>query len=156
MFSVSHSAALVNRVEVGKRLGGDTAGSVDPNWPKQYFVPCNITLSNKTRGEFLQGSHFLETDQTSLCWGQVTVSVLLFFSSFSINLLYFFIFNPPPFFFLLTFNFFPHPTTGRRASDRLGAYLPDRVNPPQKKSVFVVTMQMNETILTFRLFATSL
>jgi len=27
-----------------KKLGGDTAGTADPNWPKGYSIPYDITL----------------------------------------------------------------------------------------------------------------
>jgi len=29
----------------GKRLGGETRGTADPNWPKEYSVPCDMLLS---------------------------------------------------------------------------------------------------------------
>lgn len=37
-----------NRVGWGKKLGVDTAGTADTNWPKEYSIPYNIKLSNKT------------------------------------------------------------------------------------------------------------
>ena len=35
---------------MGKQLGGDTAGTADPNQPTQHPVPYDVVLSNKTRG----------------------------------------------------------------------------------------------------------
>lgn len=39
---------LVNGLGVGKRLGWHAAGRADPNWPKHYSIPCNITLIQKS------------------------------------------------------------------------------------------------------------
>ena len=33
---------------MGKKFGGGTAGTADPNWPKGYSMPYNIMPSNKT------------------------------------------------------------------------------------------------------------
>jgi len=35
---------------VGRKLGGDTARTGDPNWPKGYSMPHNIDLSNNSWG----------------------------------------------------------------------------------------------------------
>jgi len=36
---------------VHNKLGGDTAGTADPNWPKGYSMPYDVMLSNKKLGE---------------------------------------------------------------------------------------------------------
>jgi len=40
----------VSRLEVGKKLGGDTAGTNDSKWPKGYAVLYDVMLSNKSWG----------------------------------------------------------------------------------------------------------
>jgi len=34
-----------------QKLGGDTAGTADPSRPKEYSIPYDIMLSNKTVGK---------------------------------------------------------------------------------------------------------
>jgi len=52
---------------VGRRLGGDTAGTADPNWPKRYSIPYSIMFSNKLC--VLGGSScYLETGWMQVCW----------------------------------------------------------------------------------------
>lgn len=46
-FSVSHSLCCLQLPGVSKRLGGDMAGTADPNWPQWREWPCNIRLSSK-------------------------------------------------------------------------------------------------------------
>jgi len=38
-----------NRVGMGKRLGGDRDRTADPNRPKGYPIPYDVTLSNKSK-----------------------------------------------------------------------------------------------------------
>lgn len=49
----------------GKRLGGDTARRVDLKWPKRHSMPQSVTLGNKTKGFFSQGSCCLGTGWAS-------------------------------------------------------------------------------------------
>ena len=39
-----------------KKLGGETAGTAHPSGPEGYSMPCDIMLSNKTRGKAGQGA----------------------------------------------------------------------------------------------------
>ena len=39
------------RLGVHKKLGGDTARTADPNWPKGYSMPYGVMLSNINLGE---------------------------------------------------------------------------------------------------------
>jgi len=41
-------SAPSKQIGVGKKLGVDTAGTADANWAKEYSIPYNIKLSNKT------------------------------------------------------------------------------------------------------------
>jgi len=41
------TAPPVNKMGMHKRLGGDTAGTADPNRSKGYSIPYDVTLSNK-------------------------------------------------------------------------------------------------------------
>ena len=34
------------RLEGHNKLGGDTAGTADPNWPKGYSAPCDAPVYN--------------------------------------------------------------------------------------------------------------
>ena len=43
-FSASH-AQPARKLEGHKELGGDTARAADPNWPKGYSIPCDVTSS---------------------------------------------------------------------------------------------------------------
>ena len=45
--SISHAAHPASRLGVGKRLGGLTASTADPNWPK-LAISYDIVLSNKS------------------------------------------------------------------------------------------------------------
>lgn len=47
---ISHSTRPSEVAGVGKMLGGDTAGTADPNGPKGYPIPHNVVLSNKSYG----------------------------------------------------------------------------------------------------------
>lgn len=44
----------LSRMGVVKNLGGDSAGTTDLNWPKEYFIPCVITLRDKSSGKELR------------------------------------------------------------------------------------------------------
>ncbi|KAK4823432.1 hypothetical protein QYF61_002118 [Mycteria americana] len=44
-------SSQVSRLEVHKKLGGDTAGTADPNWPKGYSIPDDVMLSDKSWGK---------------------------------------------------------------------------------------------------------
>ena len=50
-FYFSHAAPPVSQLGVHKKLGGDTAGTADPNRPKGYSRPYDVTISNKTWGK---------------------------------------------------------------------------------------------------------
>ena len=43
-FSASR-AQPARRLEGHKKLGGDTARTADPNWPKGYSIPWDVLLS---------------------------------------------------------------------------------------------------------------
>lgn len=49
-----HSAPKVSRLEVGKKLGEETAGTMDCSCPKGYSRPCNM-FSNKPERRELCG-----------------------------------------------------------------------------------------------------
>ena len=49
-FSASHTAPPVSRMGVHKKLGGDTAGTADPNWPKGYPLPYDVIHSKQSSG----------------------------------------------------------------------------------------------------------
>ncbi|KAK4817679.1 hypothetical protein QYF61_024908 [Mycteria americana] len=53
-----HPVALHGVVvtQVHKKLGGGTARTADPNWPKGYSIPYGIILSIETGGSWLGGS----------------------------------------------------------------------------------------------------
>jgi len=42
---------LVRSLGMCRKLGGDTARTADPNWPKGYSITHSIMLSNKTGGK---------------------------------------------------------------------------------------------------------
>ncbi|XP_054677944.1 DNA-directed RNA polymerases I and III subunit RPAC1 isoform X3 [Grus americana] len=44
-FSASHTALPMRRRGTPKKLGRNTAGTADPNWPKGYSIPYGIMLS---------------------------------------------------------------------------------------------------------------
>lgn len=44
---VPYSVPAVSVLRVGEKLGGNMAGTTDPNSPKVYSVTCNIMLGNK-------------------------------------------------------------------------------------------------------------
>ena len=44
-FSVLALSPTVSRLVVHKKLGGDTAGTADPNGPKGYSIPYDVMLS---------------------------------------------------------------------------------------------------------------
>lgn len=76
---------------VGQKLRGNTARSAETNWPEKYFMPCNTTLSNQTRGRRREVVfHSVATAQRlaghgSSCgrWWEITCTslILLFLSS---------------------------------------------------------------------------
>jgi len=41
----------VGGLGVHKKLGGDTSGTADPNWPKGYPTPYDVILSNNQLGK---------------------------------------------------------------------------------------------------------
>jgi len=49
-FSPVPAPTKTSRLGVGKRLGGDTAGTTDPNCPRGYSIPRDVFLSNKSSG----------------------------------------------------------------------------------------------------------
>ena len=53
-FSASHADL---DCQVHRKLGGDAAQTVDPNWPKGYSTPYNAMLSIEAGGSWLGGSH---------------------------------------------------------------------------------------------------
>jgi len=87
-------ALPASRLGVHKQLGGDTAGTADPNWPKGYPTPYNIVFSNKTGGVEAGSSYHCMGTHCALvswswsialfcitCFSWVLFSSLLFFSS---------------------------------------------------------------------------
>lgn len=46
-FSVSLTALPVRRLEVRKKLGGDTARTADLHWPEAYSLPYDVMWDNK-------------------------------------------------------------------------------------------------------------
>jgi len=54
----SASLLKARRLGVGKRLGGDTAGTADPNGPKGCSTPYDIMLSHKRWGKRGGGGTF--------------------------------------------------------------------------------------------------
>ena len=44
-FSASHTTPPASRLGVHEKLGGDTAGTADPNCPKGYSIPYDVMLS---------------------------------------------------------------------------------------------------------------
>lgn len=65
--SVSHSVLAVSKMEMGKRLGGDTAETAALSWLKAWPIPYAVMLSN-TDGQFGLCS---ETAWASVCLGKV-------------------------------------------------------------------------------------
>lgn len=115
-------------------------------WPKEATetspVPCNAVLSNKTgvREIVFQSSHCSDIGWASVCWWEVvsdglciTWLVLSFFSWFfcSFNVTSCLYHNPQEFSCFCPFDSLPSPPGREGARDRVGAYLPTRVNPPQ-------------------------
>ncbi|KAK4828920.1 hypothetical protein QYF61_001541 [Mycteria americana] len=49
----SHTTGTARRLEVHKKLGGDTARTADPKWPKGYSIPYDVMLNKKTGGSWL-------------------------------------------------------------------------------------------------------
>ena len=86
------------RQEVGKRLGGDTAGTVDHNRPKGSSLPHSITLSNKKLGICLPVARRLAGHQSTCGRWWVTAFAQLFFHLF---------FTCSTVFLLLLFQFSP-------------------------------------------------
>ena len=50
-FCASHTALPASRLGVHKKMGGDTAGTADPNCPKGCSIPYDIMLSSIKLGE---------------------------------------------------------------------------------------------------------
>lgn len=91
---VPYSVPAVSVLRVGEKLGGNMAGTADPNSPKGYSVTCNIILGNKNGGRgrsiltvlvslggfFLgsQGSCYLEEGWTSVSLWEVVSDFLCF------------------------------------------------------------------------------
>jgi len=46
-FSASHNAVPVSRLGVHMELRGDTSGTADIKWPKEYPILYDVILSNK-------------------------------------------------------------------------------------------------------------
>lgn len=46
--SLQHSPQNASKLEVGKKLGEDTARAADPNRPKGYSMPQDVMPSNKS------------------------------------------------------------------------------------------------------------
>jgi len=44
-FSASHITPPASGLGVHKKLGVDTAGTANPNWPKGYSIPYDVMLS---------------------------------------------------------------------------------------------------------------
>lgn len=53
--------------QVHKRLGGSTATTADPKWPKGYSIPQKVTPSIETGSSWWVGAHH--------CWGTSWASV---------------------------------------------------------------------------------
>lgn len=76
----------VSRLGVGKTLGGDTAGTVDSNWPKGYSMAYNVMISNKTdkgRSQVgwwvgFQGGQRSENSWPSVCLWEMVGDFLCF------------------------------------------------------------------------------
>jgi len=43
--SASHTTLSARRLDLHKKLGGDTAGTADPNRPKGFSVPYDVMVS---------------------------------------------------------------------------------------------------------------
>lgn len=122
-FSVSHSTATVNRVGVDKKLGGNITGIADPNWHKAYSMPHNITLSNKSRGDWL-GIGLLVGGE----WLPLHHSVSFSFLHF-IECLYLI----PWLFLISALPILSQSHWGGMSERLVGPYLLTRVSPPQFK-----------------------
>lgn len=51
-FPVFHTALTVSRLGVRKKVGGDTVGTGDQNWPKRCPIPYGVMLNNETGGSW--------------------------------------------------------------------------------------------------------
>jgi len=51
VFSASHTTLPASRLGVHQKLGGDTAGTADPNCPKRFLIPYDALLSNDKKKE---------------------------------------------------------------------------------------------------------
>lgn len=56
-FSASRDALPAKRLRRHKELGRDVARTGDPNQPKEYSIPYDIVISNKTGGRSLRAGH---------------------------------------------------------------------------------------------------
>ncbi|KAK4817730.1 hypothetical protein QYF61_026530 [Mycteria americana] len=53
----SEEGQTEEEMRVHKKLGGDTARTADPNWPKGYSIPYGVMLNIETGGSWLGGSN---------------------------------------------------------------------------------------------------
>ena len=60
-FSASPTAPPARRPGVHRGLGGDTARTADPSWPKGHPMPYDAVLSNNSWGEEEEGGTFRVT-----------------------------------------------------------------------------------------------
>ena len=56
---LSNIPPLTSRLGVGKILGGDTARTADPNWPKGYSMPYDVCSAIKARRRRNKGGAFV-------------------------------------------------------------------------------------------------
>ena len=124
----------MTRLGVGERLGGDTAGTADPEWLKGYSIPPNVTLSRKNWGRDKRRGGWLP--RWLLFGGWLGMGLPVGDGEW-ISFAYFFLFlffpSPVKTVFVLTYKFsgscsscFPslyHWGDGEWASDWMGAWL---------------------------------
>jgi len=58
VFSASHSTPPASGLGVHEKVGGDAAGTADPNWPKWYSMLYDIMLSIESWGRKKEGGGF--------------------------------------------------------------------------------------------------
>ena len=58
LHGVKAFSAPARRLGVHKKLGGDTARTADPNWPKACPAPYHVVLSIKSWGKKKEGGKF--------------------------------------------------------------------------------------------------
>jgi len=107
------------QVGVGKRLGGDTAGTADPSWPKGSSIPYNtVTSRSAAKDGVEEGDFHLQRWLLFRDWlgtGLLVLSFIfcLFHSRVKLSL------SQPCVFSLLFLLFSPHPAGDGRASEWL-------------------------------------